>query len=137
MFILINGVSSMGFGMFATFPPTGIMIYFLLKLAAHTRIVLLSVDIGLLVIVLVSVFLVAMCGSIVLASAQLSFNSTLRKTSCLVLSYIPHVTTRNIKWYDYNTGHIGTTNHVLFDEDINDLTYDDIPPNQRDLERVE
>lgn len=46
-------------------------------------------------------------------------------------------TTRNIKWYDYNTGHIGTTNHVLFDEDINDLTYDAIPPNQRDLERVE
>ena len=34
-------------------------------------------------------------------------------------------------------GYIGKTNHVCFDEGMNDLPSNLIPPNQRDLERVE
>ena len=54
----------------------------------------------------------------------------------IFLSFVPH-TMRNIKWYNYDTGKIGTVNHVRFDEGMNNLPFDLIPPSQRDLELVE
>ena len=53
----------------------------------------------------------------------------------IFLGFIP-CTVQNILWYNCVTGKIGPTNHVKFDEGMNDLPFNLLPPNQRDLEPV-
>ena len=43
----------------------------------------------------------------------------------------------SIKLFDCKIDHIGTASHVYFDEGMNDLPFNTILPNQRELERVE
>ena len=52
------------------------------------------------------------------------------------MSFIPR-TTRNLLWYNCETGKIGDANHATFDEGMNDLPFNMLPPNQRALERAE
>ena len=54
----------------------------------------------------------------------------------IFLGFTPH-TKQNILWYNYDTGSNGGANHVTFDEGMNDLPFNNLPPNQRDLERAE
>ena len=53
----------------------------------------------------------------------------------IFLGFVPCMK-RNILWYNCDTGHIGPVNHVKFDEGMNDLPFNNLPPNQRDLERA-
>ena len=52
------------------------------------------------------------------------------------LGFVPH-TTQNCLGYNCNTGKIGKASHVRFDEGMNDLLSNLIPPKQHDLEHVE
>ena len=54
----------------------------------------------------------------------------------IFLGFIPR-TTRNILWYNCETGNVGPASHVTFDEGMNDLPFKMLPPNQHDLERAE
>ena len=54
----------------------------------------------------------------------------------IFLGFVP-CTKRNLLWYNCDTGNIGSANYVTFDEGMNDLPFNNLPPNQRDLERAE
>jgi len=54
----------------------------------------------------------------------------------IFLGFVPH-TTRNILWYDVDTERVKIASHVRFDEGMNDLPIDRIPPNVQHLERVQ
>ena len=54
----------------------------------------------------------------------------------IFLGFVPR-TKRNILWCNCETGHIGPANHVKFDKGMNDLPFNNLSPNQRDLERTE
>ena len=54
----------------------------------------------------------------------------------IFLGFVP-CTKRNTLWYNCDTGFIGGANHVTFDEEMNDLPFNNLPTNQRDLERAE
>ena len=150
--ILIKEVSFIVILMFKISSSSGMMITTLLGLIAPTRIVLLREPIVLLVIVslLCLLVLVYQSGStrtrssiifkfqmplLLSVKLLLEFFKLLDK-KVIFLDFIPH-TARNIKWYDFNTGYIGTVSCACFDEGVNDLSFDVIPPNQLDLERVE
>ena len=69
-------------------------------------------------------------GYVLCANTKLSSNTAHKRVYFWVLFL-------TLLWYNCETGKIGTTNHVHFDEDMNDLPSNSIPSNQRDLERVE
>ena len=49
------------------------------------------------------------------------------------LGYMPN-TTRNILWFDSETNRVKISSHVCFDEGMNDLPIDKIPPNVQHLQ---
>ena len=51
------------------------------------------------------------------------------------LGYLPN-TTSNIMWYDNVTDRVKIAKHARFDEGMNDLPFDSIPPNVQHLTRV-
>ena len=54
----------------------------------------------------------------------------------IFLGFVPY-TTRNILWYDVNTSRVKIATHARFDEGMNDLPVDAIPPNVQHLQRTE
>ena len=61
------------------------------------------------------------------------FKSTSRKG--IFLGFIPR-TTKNIIWYDVETERVKLAKHARFDEGMNDLHHDTIPPNVIHLQRT-
>ena len=59
-----------------------------------------------------------------------------RTKSGIFLGYLPD-TTKNILWYDEDTGKVKVATHARFDEGMNDLPIDQIPPNVQLLQRSE
>jgi hypothetical protein len=53
----------------------------------------------------------------------------------IFLGYLPH-TTKNLLWYDLETHRVKIAFHARFDEGMNDLPADSIPPNVQHLQRV-
>ena len=53
----------------------------------------------------------------------------------IFLGFLPNTTT-NILWYDEGTGRVKIAKHARFDEGMNDLPFDSIPPNVQHLTRV-
>ena len=51
------------------------------------------------------------------------------------LGFLPNTTT-NILWYDAETNRVKIAKHARFDEGLNDLPFDSIPPNVHHLTRV-
>jgi hypothetical protein len=54
----------------------------------------------------------------------------------IFLGFLPN-TTKNILWYDVDTGKVKIAKHARFDEGFNDLPFDEIPPNVQHLQRVQ
>ena len=54
----------------------------------------------------------------------------------IFLGFMPN-TTRNILWYDEETHHVNIATHVRFDEGMNDLPHDMLPPNVTHLQRLQ
>ena len=54
----------------------------------------------------------------------------------IFLGFVPK-TTRNIIWYDVETERVKIASHAKFDEGMNDLPIDQIPPNVQHLQRSE
>ena len=53
----------------------------------------------------------------------------------LFIGYLPN-TTKNIMWYDPETNRVKIAKHARFDEGMNDLPFESIPPNVQHLTRV-
>ena len=58
----------------------------------------------------------------------------MRSRKGLFLGFLPN-TTKNIIWYDPETSRIKLAKHARFDEGMNDLPFDEIPPNVQHLMR--
>ena len=54
----------------------------------------------------------------------------------IFLGFVPY-TTRNILWYDIDTTRVKIASHARFDEGMNDLPFDDLPPNVLHLQRTD
>lgn len=54
----------------------------------------------------------------------------------IFLGFLPH-TTKNILWYDPETSRVKIAKHARFDEGMNDLPLDSIPPNVIHLQRAQ
>ena len=54
----------------------------------------------------------------------------------IYLGHLPGGTTRNIVWYDPHTDRVKYAYHCRFDEGMNDLPRDDLPPNVQYLQRT-
>jgi hypothetical protein len=54
----------------------------------------------------------------------------------IFLGILPN-TTKNILWYDVDTGRIKIAKHVRFDKGLNDLPMGAIPPNVQHLQRIQ
>ena len=54
----------------------------------------------------------------------------------IFLGYLPN-TTKNILWFDPNTQRVKIAKHARFDEGMNDLPFEDIPPNVQHLQRIQ
>ena len=54
----------------------------------------------------------------------------------IFLGYLPN-TTVNVLWFDPNTQRVKIAKHVRFDEGMNDLPFEDIPPNVQHLQRIQ
>ncbi|GAX10430.1 hypothetical protein FisN_21Lu161 [Fistulifera solaris] len=65
---------------------------------------------------------------------QAKFKSASRKG--IFLGFLPN-TTRNILWYDVASDRVKIAKHVRFDEGMNDLPTDQIPPNVIHLQRTQ
>ena len=53
----------------------------------------------------------------------------------IFLGFLPN-TTKNVLWFDPETSNTKIAKHVRFDEGMNDLPFDEIPPNVLHLQRV-
>ena len=62
------------------------------------------------------------------------FKSNSRKG--IFLGYVPN-TTKNILWYDPETNTTKIAKHARFDEGMNDLPPEDVPPNIQHLQRIQ
>ncbi|KAG7369542.1 reverse transcriptase RNA-dependent DNA polymerase [Nitzschia inconspicua] len=54
----------------------------------------------------------------------------------IFLGFLPN-TTKNILWYDVDTGQVKIAKHARFDEGLNDLPFGALPPNVQHLQRVQ
>ena len=54
----------------------------------------------------------------------------------IFLGFVPN-TTRNILWFDVDTERVEIAKHAKFDEGMNDIPVDQLPPNAMHLQRSE
>ncbi|KAG7374842.1 reverse transcriptase RNA-dependent DNA polymerase [Nitzschia inconspicua] len=54
----------------------------------------------------------------------------------IFLGFLPN-TTKNILWYDVDTGQVKIAKHARFNEGLNDLPFGALPPNVQHLQRVQ
>jgi hypothetical protein len=50
---------------------------------------------------------------------------------------MPSTNAKNILWYDVETGKVKIAKHARFDEGLNDLPFEEIPPNVQHIQRVQ